>query len=83
MSPTFELRYGKGASARRSCQPAQVVELAKEIIRKENVSHVEAWLYDRYMYSIDRMMLEPPMNGELTAPWPQVQDDSAIVAQQR
>jgi hypothetical protein len=83
MSPTFELRYGQGPTARRSCQPAQVVEVARQIFQSEDVSIVEAWLFGRHMYSIDRKMIEPGMNRGLTGSWPPVQGGSAIVAQQR
>jgi hypothetical protein len=49
----------------------------------ENVSVVEAWLFGRHMYSIDRKMIERGVNGGLTGSWPQVQGGSAIVAQHR
>ncbi|HUO21586.1 MAG TPA: hypothetical protein VMU59_03640 [Caulobacteraceae bacterium] len=63
MRPTFELRYwdGKPAtkskiapSSKRNCEPAELITQAKKIFDTSDTPFIEAWLYDHYMFSVDR-----------------------------
>jgi hypothetical protein len=67
MSATFELRYwdenrltdSKSApSFKRNCEPAQLVTEAKKIFKSSNTPLIEAWLYDHYMFAIDRSTID-------------------------
>jgi hypothetical protein len=72
MSATFELRYwdekllaeSKSApSFKRNCEPAQLVTEARKIFKSCNTPVIEAWLYDHYMFAIDRSAIESNLIG--------------------
>ncbi len=45
-------------SLKKNCEPAELVTEAKKIFAASNTPLIEAWLYDHYMFAIDRGAIE-------------------------